>query len=188
MEHIRSYVKRVETALKNCNLQRIARILDLLYQTYNHGKKIFIMGNGGSAAIASHFATDLVKSTNLKDKKFRVISLTDNTPLLTALANDYGYHCVFSFQLDGLLDPGDLVVVISGSGRSPNIIAALEYAKAHGAITVGLLGMGDSRAADLADEYLIVNSGQYEVIEDIHSMLAHLFCDNLRKKITNEEV
>lgn len=143
------------------------------------------MGNGGSAATASHFACDLAKGTTMDNpsmrKRFKVTALTDNVPLLTAWANDIDYENMFVEQLKNLLEEGDLVIAISGSGNSKNVLKAVEYANTRAAKTVGLTGFEGGRLKDMVKECLIVPSNSIERIEDVHLILEHLLCSYLRK-------
>lgn len=141
------------------------------------------MGNGGSAATASHFACDLAKGTAGKDdsrKRFKVIALTDSVPIITAWANDTAYQNIFLEQLKNLLDAGDVVIAINGSGNSKNVIKAVEYANAQKALTIGLTGFGGGKLKGMVQECLIVPSHSLEQIEDVHLILEHILCSWLR--------
>lgn len=149
-------------------------------------KQIFIFGNGGAAANASHFAADLGKGTLGRryegEKRVRVTSLTDNVTTLTAYANDLSFEDIFVQQLRNLLNPGDLVIAITGSGNSPNVLKAIEYAKKKGALTIGVLGFKTGgKAARLADHAIIIQSDHYGIIEDTCTVLHHLITDCLTK-------
>ncbi len=145
------------------------------------------MGNGGSAATASHFACDLAKGTTMGKgdltPRFRVTTLTDNVPLLTAWSNDADYSSVFLEQLRNILEPGDVVIAISASGNSENVVRATEYANANLAITVVLTGFEGGKLKKIAQECLIVPSHSMERIEDVHLILEHLICSWLRNEI-----
>ncbi|MBF0456880.1 MAG: SIS domain-containing protein [Nitrospirae bacterium] len=181
------YLLGISTIVKKMDDAHIERIADLIYQAYKQDKQIFIMGNGGSAATASHFCSDLSKTAMVHGKRgFRVISLTDNIPLMTAWGNDTGYENIFYGQLLNLLNAGDVVIGISGGGMSKNVLKALELAKARSAVTIGLSGFSGGKLKAIADECLVVHSENYQFIEDIHMMLAHLIPSILKEKITNE--
>jgi len=164
----------------------VQAIIGDLSAAHKQGKQIFIAGNGGSAAIASHMACDLAKtvlgtSTGTRAKRFRVIALTDNVPLITAWANDVGYETVFAEQLRNLATSGDLLVVITGSGNSPNIVAAVKAAKELGLQSTGLLGFDGGIVKDLLDSCVIVKSNNYGHVEDAHMILTHLITDYFKK-------
>ena len=145
------------------------------------------MGNGGSASTASHMAADLAKNTiGANMRRFRIMSLNDNVPLMTALSNDLGYHRVFTEQLMNLIRPGDVLVVISGSGNSPNVLRAVDYARDQCAQVVGLLGFSGGRAAELCDTAVVVDSEDYGVIEDAHLILNHILVEYFRDRLFRE--
>jgi len=145
------------------------------------------MGNGGSASTASHFACDLGKGTICEGKpRFRVVSLNDNMPLITALSNDFGYERVFIEQLMNLVSPDDLVISITGSGNSPNILKAVEYAKKQGAKTIGLIGFGGGKLQEIVDEHITVSNTNYGQVEDIHLILAHALSQYFKEMIENQ--
>jgi D-sedoheptulose 7-phosphate isomerase len=146
-----------------------------LKSAHSEGRQVFVLGNGGSAATASHVAEDLQKGVKeCSGKRFKVISLTDSTPLICAWANDNGYDCIFAEQLDSFLEPGDVVIAISGSGNSPNVIKAVEKANQMGAITVGWSGFSGGKLAKVAQKSIVVASDNMQRIEDVHLILGHL--------------
>jgi len=151
------------------DLDVIAKIAAAIEKAERAGKQIFVLGNGGSAATASHIATDWAKTSQRNGKPFlRCMSLTDNVPFMTAIANDLGYDEVFSRQLASYLRRGDVVVLISGSGNSPNVVNAARFAKRNGAVTIGMTGFTGGKLRRLVDICLHVDSDQYGVIEDLH--------------------
>ncbi len=153
-------------ALDMVALEKIARHIETAEKK---GRRVFVFGNGGSAATASHIATDWSKTAERKGKPLiRAISLNDNVPFMTAIGNDLGYEDVFVRQLENLLEADDVVVMISGSGNSPNILKAAKYAKKKGAVTVGMTGFAGGKLRKMVDVCLHVNSDQYGVIEDLH--------------------
>ena len=170
------YLDYLATVLKQIDSRQIAAVIAVLMDARERGKTVFFIGNGGSAATASHFANDLAIGTRSWDKPFRVVSLADNVAVITAIGNDDGYDLVFERQLRVLMQPGDLVVAISASGNSPNIITALDYAKAHGAVTVGLSAFDGGQLAKMVDLGIHVptNKGEYGPAEDGHMILDHL--------------
>ena len=174
------YIAKLKQTLDQLPLDEIKEIKNILLQAYEKNKQIFIMGNGGSAATASHFACDLAKGT-IKDnphikKRFKVIALTDNIPLITAWSNDTDYSQVFIEQLRNLLNKDDVVIAISGSGSSENVLKAVEYANQRGALTIALTGFDAGKLKDIAHKCLGVSSNSMERIEDVHLILEHLLC------------
>jgi D-sedoheptulose 7-phosphate isomerase len=162
----------------------ITAVVDALSAAYARNARVFIAGNGGSAALASHLACDLEKTTSgtqprLVRRRMRAVSLNDNVATLTAWANDEGYHVVFAEQLRGHADPGDLLIVISASGNSLNIVAALETAAELGMGTIALLGFDGGRALELADHALHVPVSDYGIVEGVHGVLTHVITASL---------
>jgi len=183
MSFVEHYLRELKETLDKLPYSQIERIKDILLAAYRENKKVFIMGNGGSAATASHFACDLAKGTAGKDdsrKRFKVIALTDSVPIITAWANDTAYQNIFLEQLKNLLDAGDVVIAINGSGNSKNVIKAVEYANAQKALTIGLTGFGGGKLKGMVQECLIVPSHSLEQIEDVHLILEHILCSWLR--------
>lgn len=154
--------------------------IDILINAYTHNKKVYIIGNGASASTASHMACDLGKGTihNLQDyteKRFKIISLTDNVPLLTAIANDLSFEDIFIQQLKSLLEENDVVIAMSGSGNSLNVVRAMQYAQKHKAKTIGLLGFKNGgKVSQIVNCAVVVNSDQHGPIEDTNLILSHL--------------
>lgn len=162
--------------------------MTILAEANKNNKKVFICGNGGSAATASHFVCDLAKGTIVKGRKrFKVIGLTDNIPLMTAWSNDTSYANLFKEQLENLIEEGDVVIGISGSGNSENVLNALLLANERLAITIGLTGFEGGKLKGVAQECLVVPSNSMEQIEDIHLMLEHLICTYLKKSGGEED-
>jgi len=183
MSDIANYLDQICRVLRGLPHDEIARIVDILAQARVEGRQIFIMGNGGSAATASHFACDLGKGTIEPGKpRFRVIALTDNMSLFSALANDWGYDRVFVEQLDSLAQPGDVAIGISGSGNSENVLRAMDLAHERGLTTIGFTGLGGGRLKDKVDVCLLVDCQIIEQIEDAHLVLEHLICTALRQR------
>jgi D-sedoheptulose 7-phosphate isomerase len=152
------------------------QVVQVLVQAYDNQKTVYLFGNGGSAALASHFACDLGKGT-LREctdgKRFKVLALTDNIPLMTAWANDSSYEDVFSEQLHNFVGPGDVAFAISASGNSSNVLRALRVSRASGAINLGLTGYSGGKMKALCDYCIIVPSDNMQVIEDFHLSAAH---------------
>ena len=170
------------------DMDALGRVAEALNDAFSAGKRIFVAGNGGSAATASHMACDLAKTTlgkskTLPTKRIKAIALTDNMPLVTAWGNDVSYDLVFAEQLRNLAEDGDTLVVISASGNSPNVIEALKAAKELNLHTVGLLGFDGGKAAPLCDVTVIVRSTHFGFIEDAHSVIGHLVTDHLKQAV-----
>jgi D-sedoheptulose 7-phosphate isomerase len=181
-----SYIKELQHCLEKLDKYAIYQAVEILFEAYENGKKIFILGNGGSAGIASHMACDLGKGTLNREyddeKRFKVISLTDNVPVITAFANDLSYEDIFIQQLKNLVEENDVVVALSGSGNSPNILKALKYAKKCKAKTIGFLGFIDGgKAKKLVDCAIIAKSRYYGPCEDIQLILDHVIISWLSK-------
>ena len=169
------YCQGLKNALDAIPTDAAEKFLQLLETAYLEGRQVFLMGNGGSGSSASHAAGDLNKGVSYgREKRFRVISLNDNLATLTAYANDVSYNDVFVEQLKNFLHPGDVVIGISGSGNSPNVLKAIEYANQQGAITVGLTGFSGGKLSGLAQLPVHVPVNDMQKVEDIHMMLFHV--------------
>ncbi len=154
----------------------------LLEEAYLNGRRIFIMGNGGSAATASHFALDLAKNTIVPGApRLKAISLTDHVPLITAWSNDTAYEHIFEEQLANLIEPGDVVIAISASGNSLNLINALRLAEVSRAFTIGLLGAKGGKIKDMVDAYMLAPGQNIEQEEDAHMIVAHVITRHMRE-------
>ena len=172
---ITNYVRAQKAALDSISVSAVARLIETLRRALLEDRQIFVFGNGGSAANASHFATDLGKGASDKlGRRFRVLSLNDNVSWLTALANDYAYDEVFVGQLRNYGRPGDVAIGVSVSGNSPNCVKALTWAKEHGLHTVALVGAGRGRMADIAEQTLVVADRHYGRAEDAQMCILHL--------------
>lgn len=175
-EFAKRYLNYLGSILDGIEPESIARFIDTLLSARKRGATVFFIGNGGSAATASHFANDLAIGTNSYDQPFRVVSLTDNQAIITALANDFGYQDVFVRQLQVLGREGDVLVAISASGNSPNLIRALEHARRVGIKTVAITAFDGGRMKQIADDGIHVATAQkeYGPAEDAHMILDHL--------------
>lgn len=171
-----AYLEYLNSVLQGIDTAEIGRFIHSLLDARERGATIFFIGNGGSAATASHFANDLAIGTNSYDKPFRVISLTDNQAVITALGNDFGYEEIFVRQLRVLGVAGDMVVAISASGNSPNLVKAIEYAKTAGIKTVAITAFDGGKMKQMADECVHVPTApkEYGPAEDAHMVLDHL--------------
>lgn len=184
MESIKRYFSELELMLQVISLANLEAVLHLLEEAYHHGHRIFIMGNGGSAATASHFALDLAKNTIMPGApRLKAISLTDHVPLITAWSNDTAYEHIFAEQLANMIEPGDVAVGISASGNSPNVINALNLAKFYKASTVGLLGAKGGKIKDMVDAYVLAPGQNIEQEEDAHMILAHVITRHMREVV-----
>jgi D-sedoheptulose 7-phosphate isomerase len=176
------YVNALARVLAELPFDAVGRAMEALEGAHAEGRRVFVVGNGGSAATASHMANDLVWGlAQLGKPGFRAMALSDNVPLITAIANDRSYAEVFAKQLEALADPGDVVVAISGSGNSPNVVRAVEVARERGMKTIGFLGMGGGKLGKMVDIPIIVPSTDYGPIEDVHMMLDHLLIAYFRE-------
>jgi D-sedoheptulose 7-phosphate isomerase len=184
----RSHVQAVTTALNGLDLAAVSRVIEALWWAYQADRQIFIFGNGGSASTSSHLATDLAKGTlgyrgDAPARPVRAVSLTDNNSLISAWANDVGFEHVFLGQLKTHLRRGDVVVALSASGNSPNILAAIHFARDAGARTVGLAGFGGGALSGLVDVGVVVDSHDYGVVEDVHLQIGHIISHCFRQRI-----
>ncbi len=184
---IDSYIERLTATISRLPRDRVAKLGGSLLRAYRNDKQVFTLGNGGSSSTASHMAADLAKNTiGPNMRRFRILSLNDNTSIMTALANDMGYENVFCEQLMNLITAGDLLVVISASGNSENVLKATRYAQERSAQVVGLLGFDGGRAAAIADLSIVVPSDHYGVIEDAHLIINHIFVDYFRTRLAQD--
>ena len=176
-----SYTRSLQSVLDALPRDDVACVVDEIVQAGDRGSTIFILGNCGSAATASHFACDLAKGTQRPGARpFRVMALTDNVPLMTAWGNDTSYDRIFAEQLRPLAQPDDLVIAISGSGNSPNVLEAVRTARLAGARSIGWTGFQGGKLKDLVDVCVIVPSDCMEQIEDVHLIMEHAICTTLR--------
>ena len=174
---IDDYIQAQKVAHDSIPVEAVVQLIEKLRVALKEDRQIFVFGNGGSAANASHFATDLGKLASDKvGKRFRVLSLNDNVGWLTALANDYAYEDVFAGVAIVLQLAGDLVLGLSVSGSSPNCVKALEWAKAHGLHTVALVGARRGRMAEIAEQAIVINDTHYGRVEDAQMGICHMAC------------
>jgi D-sedoheptulose 7-phosphate isomerase len=190
-EHTKEYVAGLKTVLDNLPVAELDRVAELIEDAHAARRQIFVIGNGGSAATASHMMNDLCKGTlghkgDAAWPRFRVIALTDNVPLMTAWANDTDYDRVFSEPLRNLAVVGDLLIAISASGNSPNIVAAVEAARELGVKVIGLAGFGGGKLAQMADVCVTVPSNEYGPVEDVHMILDHILTSYLFAKLKEQ--
>lgn len=183
-QHIQSYFTQLQEMIADLPVDLVDRVIALLLESARHGKKVFIFGNGGSASTASHFACDLAKNTQVPGApQLRVIGLTDNMALMTAWANDTAYDNIFAAQLGPLLEAGDVVIGISCSGNSGNVLKAMEIARQRGATTIGFTGDDGGQLKQRVDVCLQVPSPRIEQQEDAHLILEHCICATVRVEL-----
>lgn len=181
----RPYFELLSRSIVKLPFAEVDAVVDVLLRAYKSDHTVFIFGNGGSAALASHFACDLGKGTvNGAGKRFRVMALTDNVPLMTAWANDANYEDIFSEQLANFATAGDLAFAISGSGNSLNVLKALKLAKQLGLTTAGLTGFAGGQMRELCDACVVVPCDNMQIIEDLHLCIAHSLFTCVRAQIT----
>jgi len=173
----------VQEVLQRLDHAIIDHMVDAIWRGYEAGRTLFLFGNGGSAALASHFACDIGKGTIAGRGRLKTIALTDNVALITAWANDRSYEDIFSEQLDGLAEKGDIAMAISGSGNSPNVIRGLEMARKIGLQTLVLTGFAGGKAKALGDLCLVVPSDSMQHIEDAHLCATHAIFLAIRERM-----
>ncbi len=177
---IRQYFNTVQTLLNDVPFEAVDRVVDVLMSANRAGQVVYICGNGGSAATATHFGCDLAKRPIVAGQpRFRVIALTDNNALMTALSNDIGYEAVFAEQLIPLVRKGDILIGISGSGNSKNVLNAVKVAKDAEATTIGFSGYDGGKLAPMVDISVHIPSFNMAMVEDVHLMLEHAICERL---------
>jgi D-sedoheptulose 7-phosphate isomerase len=180
----KDYLLAVQDVLAHLDHEVVDRMIDVIWRGYEEGRTLFVFGNGGSAALASHFACDIGKGTVAgRAKRLKTIALTDNVALITAWANDKAYEEIFSEQLESLAEKGDIALAISGSGNSPNVIRGLQAGRRLGVQTLALTGFAGGRAKTLADLCLIVPSDSMQHIEDAHLCATHAIFLAIRQRL-----
>ena len=184
----RKYIEYLTTTLSLVSTEQIKEFVEILLKAREAGSTIYFAGNGGSAATASHFANDIGVGTRLKNNQFRVISLCDNQSIITAIGNDYGYEYIYSKQLEALIQKNDVLVLISASGNSKNLLMASDVAKLKGATTVGLTAFDGGELLKKVDVPVHVPTevGEYGVAEDVHMALDHLIANYLMRLLKDE--
>jgi D-sedoheptulose 7-phosphate isomerase len=181
---IPSYLEELSATIEKLPLPAIESLIHVFLRAYDRGRTIYLFGNGGSATLASHMTCDLGKGTAPPaGRRLRAVALTDNVALITAWANDARYEDIFAEQLENLLEPGDVACAISGSGNSPNIVAALSFARRAGAITAGITGFEGGKMKPLCDVCVVVPSDNMQIIEDLHLSISHAMFRVLRHQI-----
>lgn len=185
IEQVQTYISKLQQTLADIPAEQVARVIEVLQAARMDGRQVFIMGNGGSASTATHMVADLAKNTRKPGlPHFRVIGLTDNMAIFSAYANDEGYDSVFASQLANLIDPGDVVIGISASGKSPNVINGMLEAKKHQAITIGFTGFDGGPLGEMVDINLWIRSHIIEHVEDLHLVLEHMIVLTIKEQNT----
>ncbi len=189
-ENGKSYLSELKRVLDHLPLGEVERATEIIFQAYETDHTVFLFGNGGSAALASHLAADLGKGTHFPGpswlapvKRLKVLSVTDNMPVLTAWANDTNYEGVFARQIENFIQSGDVVIAISGSGNSPNVLRALELARRKGATSIGLGGCGGGKMKALLNCAVVVPSDHMQRVEDAHVIVSHMIFLDLKQRI-----
>jgi D-sedoheptulose 7-phosphate isomerase len=185
MKDISAYCTKLSTTLGAVSKEEIHDVLNVLIEARDAGKQVFTMGNGGSAATASHFVCDFNKGASYgKKKRFKFICLNDNVPTTMAYANDVSYDDIFIEQLKNLFTPGDIVLGISGSGNSKNVLKAIEYANANQGITIGLTGFDGGKLKQLVAHGIHIPIDDMQIVEDLHMVMDHLMMKILAEKLS----
>lgn len=187
MESVTNYITLLQQTIDQLPREKISGVIDLLHSARFSGRQVFIMGNGGSASTASHFVCDLSKNTRRDGwPRYKVIGLSDNMAVFSAYANDEGYENVFCEQLANLLLPDDIVIAISASGNSRNVVNAIQYAKNQNAFTIGFTGFDGGILGSMVDINLHINSDIIEHVEDLHLVLEHMIIKSLKEHMQSE--
>lgn len=188
LEFINSYLDQIGETIKKIPVEKIQEVVEVIFEAYKKDKCLFVFGNGGSAATASHIACDAAKGTASPNKRrFKALCLSDNAPLITAWANDTDYQNTFGEQLRNFVQPGDVALGLSFSGMSPNVINAFKTANELGATSILFSGASGGKAKDVAHVHILVPSDHMQQIEDIHAMLNHIIFLCLKERIAAYE-
>lgn len=187
MNGLTNYLRKVKKTLDQIPIEQIGEVVGILHEARLVGRQIFVMGNGGSAATASHFVCDLAKNTQRMGlPSFRAIGLTDNSPIILAYANDEGYEHIFARQLENFIQPHDIVVGISASGNSKNVLNAIELANHCRAVTIGITGYDGGALGAMVQHHINIPCDKIEIVEDAHLMVAHMISHRLRELTQSE--
>ena len=188
LTQVDDYLDRLRAAIDGLPRDRLNQLAETLLGAYRNDKQVFTIGNGGSSSTASHLAADLSKNTTgANTRRFRITSLNDNAAIVTAIANDLGYENMFAEQLINLIRPGDVLIAVSASGNSPNIVNAIRYAQQQSAHVAALLGFDGGQAAKLADNAIIVPSSDFGIVEDLHLAINHILVEYFRDYLAQAE-
>ncbi len=175
--YIEKYLNDQKAVIDSIPADEVAKVIEKFREALKEDRQIFVFGNGGSATNASHFVTDLGKSSSDKTyRRFRCLSLNDNVGWLTAIGNDYSYEDIFKRQLENYAKPGDIVMVLSVSGSSPNLVTAIEWCRQNKVHTIALVGSKKGKLAGMADQLIVINSEHYGRVEDAEMSICHIIC------------
>ena len=189
IEEIDHYLDDVKSTLDDLDREDLEMFADALMKAYADGRQVFVFGNGGSGSTASHFCGDFLKGVSYGlERRFRFLCLNDNIPALLAIANDIGYEDVFVEQLKNHMRKGDLVIGISGSGNSMNVVKALIYAKENGAVTVAMCGYDGGKIIGMTDVHVHARIDNMEVTEDVHLVAIHCLKTMLKERLRDQQV
>lgn len=179
--YFQQYSAGLNQALNALDMDKVEKLFELMNNARLQGKQIFVLGNGGSAAAATHWTCDFAKGASVEgEKRIRMFALSDNTGIMTAYGNDVSYASVFTEQLKNLLNPGDLVISMSVSGSSANLMTAHDYAQSIGATCIAIIGDYNGKLQGNSDLTLVVPSKNYGIVEDIHLILGHMMSQKLK--------
>jgi D-sedoheptulose 7-phosphate isomerase len=188
MDTFQNYRTHLIDTLNEIDTDILGKICFLMDRACSNGKQVFVLGNGGSAAAASHWVCDFGKGINSGDSaRMKIFSLADNASIFSALGNDFSYEDTFAEQLKNYLTEGDLVISLSVSGNSPNLIKAQKYAKSRNAITVAIIGDYDGKISEFSDVLLVIKSKNYGVVEDIHIVIGHALSQYMKMTKAGEK-
>ena len=186
MSYTQQYLSALKMVIDNINCAKVDETIEFLAHAKDDGRQIFVVGNGGSAGSSSHFVTDMAKGVYNEDMtNFKIMSLCDNVCLMTAMANDFSYDDIFTGQLRNLFNEGDIVIAISASGNTPNVIKAVEYANSHGGTTIRLSGFSGGKLKELSSRCLHIPFEHYGLVEDAHMILCHVLAYYFMEKSGN---
>lgn len=182
--YFKEYSDRLTEVLHTLDVTEVERLFEMMNDARMNNQQIFVLGNGGSAAAASHWTCDFAKGASVEgEKRIRMFALSDNTGIMTAYGNDVAYDAVFTEQLKNLLNPGDLVISMSVSGSSANLVSAHDYAKSVGATCVCIIGDYNGKLQNNSDMTIFVPSRNYGIVEDVHLILGHMMSQKLKKML-----
>lgn len=188
MQYVANYLTGVQALLESVDQAAIEKAIEMLWDNYQGGRRVVFCGNGGSAATASHLPADFQKNMFLDGgRAWECLSVVDSIPLLTAWGNDTHYHNIFAGQVRTWLRPNDLLIAISGSGNSPNILAAVDAAHECGAATIGIAGFGGGMLAKAARHGIVVHSTNMQMVEDVHMIIGHILYSALRDRLPERQ-
>ena len=184
---LKNYFREINNIFKGVNIKEFEDFIEALIEAYEMESHIFICGNGGSASTASHFACDINKGVSYgKDKRYKMICLNDNIPTILAYGNDVSYDDVFVEQLKNFMTKDDLMIGVSGSGNSENVLKTIEYSNKNGGKTFGICGFGGGRLKNAAQKSIVINSNDMQKVEDLHIIILHCAFQYLYKNFKDD--